>query len=218
MRPGVSLNKHQLRTQATRKKLLAAAYRVFARQGFEAARIEDISTEAGYTRGAFYANFKAKEDLFFALLEQEAGRHIERLHASLERCGDDEQRLGAFRDFYTERATDRQWTVLVLEFKLYAIRHSKLRAKLAEAHRIRRALALRPLEGVIPLLHQACEGFEARKVGLEAALTGLVIEHAYDPKRISESEVRSLLRCIFDALVAPQNLTSNLAEDFTKTQ
>jgi AcrR family transcriptional regulator len=217
MRPGVSLNKHQLRTQATRKKLLAAAYRVFARQGFESARIEDIATEAGYTRGAFYANFKTKEDLFFALLEQEAGRHIERLRASLERCTDDEQRLTAFRDFYTERAGDRQWTVLVLEFKLYAIRHARLRAKLAEAHRIRRALALRPLEGVIPRLREDCEGVGVRKVGLEAALTGLVLEHAYDPKRISESEVRSVLRCIFDALVTPQHQGSGLAEDFKKT-
>src|SRR5258708_12782333 len=57
------------RTEATRRKLLAAAERIFARDGFEAARLEDIAAGAGYTRGAFYANFGGKEQIFFPLLE-----------------------------------------------------------------------------------------------------------------------------------------------------
>ena len=57
------------RTAATRRKLLTAAKRIFAQNGFEAARLEDIAGGAGYTRGAFYANFESKEDIFFALLE-----------------------------------------------------------------------------------------------------------------------------------------------------
>jgi AcrR family transcriptional regulator len=55
----------QARTDATRRKLLAAAENIFARDGFEAARLEDIAGLAGYTRGAFYANFQSKEDIFF---------------------------------------------------------------------------------------------------------------------------------------------------------
>ena len=54
-------NKHQRRTEETRRKLLAAGLRVFARDGFEASRLEDIAAEAGHTRGAFYANFATKE-------------------------------------------------------------------------------------------------------------------------------------------------------------
>ena len=57
------------RTAATRRKLLLAAEQTFARDGYEAARLEDIAARAGYTRGAFYANFDSKEDIFFALLE-----------------------------------------------------------------------------------------------------------------------------------------------------
>ena len=55
------------RTQATRTALLASAERIFARDGFEAARIEDIALDAGRTRGAFYANFDGKAEIFIAL-------------------------------------------------------------------------------------------------------------------------------------------------------
>ena len=64
-------NKHQQKSEATRRKLIDAALRIFARDGFEAARLEDIAKESGHTRGAFYANFDTKEDLFLALLGTE---------------------------------------------------------------------------------------------------------------------------------------------------
>src|SRR5437764_12953955 len=72
---GLSLNKHQQKTEETRHKLLKSAQKVFARVGFEAASIQDIAKDAGHTRGAFYAHFGCKEDLFFALLEHEAYLH-----------------------------------------------------------------------------------------------------------------------------------------------
>ncbi len=42
---------------------------------------------------------------------------------------------------------DRQWVLLMLEFKLFALRHGRLRAKLVEAHRrIRASLDLRAIK------------------------------------------------------------------------
>src|SRR5450631_3435825 len=120
-------NKHQQRTEATKRKLLRAARRIFARDGFEAASISDIAAEAGHTRGAFYAHFKAKEDLFFALLEEQSSANLEKLRAILE-GGPMEQRLECLREFYATRIDDRQWPMLVFEFKLYALRHPRLRA------------------------------------------------------------------------------------------
>src|SRR6266404_7451504 len=73
------------RTAATRRKLLAAAKRIFAQQGFEAARLEDIAAGAGYTRGAFYANFEDKEEIFFALLEEWVRQRIDSVTAVLRR-------------------------------------------------------------------------------------------------------------------------------------
>src|SRR5579883_130645 len=92
-------NKHQQKTAATRHALLAAARRIFARDGFEACRIEDIAAAAGYTRGAFYAHFRAKEDLFFAIFEQEARRRIEQMRALLEGAADP---IPALRSFYVD--------------------------------------------------------------------------------------------------------------------
>src|ERR1700689_621967 len=92
--------KHQQRTEATRRALLHAARRIFARDGFEAARIEDIAGATGHTRGAFYAHFNSKEDLFFALFEQEAGERLRDLRSAMERCTGSDSRLRELRKFY----------------------------------------------------------------------------------------------------------------------
>lgn len=197
------MNKHQQRTALTRRKLLRSARRVFARDGFEASRIEDIAADSGYTRGAFYANFKSKQDLFFALLEQQAHEHVQKIRRLIERYSSPEQRLHALCDYYVERIADRQWVLLMLEFKLFALRHGRLRPKLAEAHRrIRASLNLDEIRNLLfRSLPRSPEFEEARRAALEAALSGLVLEHAYDPLRISEDQVVSTLRKIFNLLM-----------------
>src|ERR1700733_11288570 len=85
--------KHQQRTEATRRALLDAARRIFARDGFEASRIEDIASATGHTRGAFYAHFSSKEDLFFALLEQDVGARLRDLRSLVERSSTSDGRL-----------------------------------------------------------------------------------------------------------------------------
>lgn len=197
---GSGFNKHQQRTEATRRKLVTAGLRVFARDGFDAARIEDIAAEAGYTRGAFYANFKTKEDLFFALLEQEAVRRLTELRKILAACPSQESRMRAVREFYLQRVGDRQWVMVLLEFKLYALRHRKIRAKLAATHRhIRSSLSSAFLVDLLPFMKERrSEESEIVKVMLEVTLNGLVLERAYDPKRISERQMQQILGRVFD--------------------
>ena len=64
------LTREESRDQ-TNQRLLEAAAHVIAKKGFAAASVEDIAAHAGYTRGAFYSNFKSKSDLFIALLSQD---------------------------------------------------------------------------------------------------------------------------------------------------
>jgi len=64
----------QERSLVTRQELIDAARRIFARDGFEVARLQDIAAAAGKTRGAFYAHFQDKEDVFFAIFEQDIAR------------------------------------------------------------------------------------------------------------------------------------------------
>jgi AcrR family transcriptional regulator len=196
-------NKHQQRTEHTRRKLLEAGSRVFARDGFEAARIEDIAAASGHTRGAFYANFETKEDLFLVLLEQQAVKRVGELSAVLERSKTAHAALKALRAAYLERANDSRWAMLTLEFKLFALRHGK-HAKLAAAHRrIRASMNFDAIKKFLPPRLCDTKTGEACKVMLEVALAGLVVEHAYDPKRISRQQVTILLGQIFDMFVSP---------------
>ena len=59
-----------LRADAARNRraLLAAARRVFERDGFVAARITDIADEAGLAHGSFYSHFRNKENALAAVL------------------------------------------------------------------------------------------------------------------------------------------------------
>src|ERR1700685_2851593 len=62
-------NKHQVRTEKTQAKILQAAEAIFSEQGFEKTQLEEVAARAGYTRGAIYAHYASKEDLFLALME-----------------------------------------------------------------------------------------------------------------------------------------------------
>jgi AcrR family transcriptional regulator len=195
-------NKHQQRTEQTRRKLLEAGLRIFVRDGFEAARIEDIAAASGHTRGAFYANFETKEDLFLALLEQQSVKRVTELHAILERCKTPEGAVKALRARYLKRADDLRWVILALEFKLFALRHGKLRARLAAAHRrIRRSMNFDAITKFLPPRLYDAKTAEGCKVMLEVALSGLVLEHAYDPKRISRKQMADQLGQIFDIVL-----------------
>jgi AcrR family transcriptional regulator len=197
----MAANKHQQKTETTRRKLLEAALRVFARDGFEAARIEDIAAEAGHSRGAFYANFDTKVDLFFAILEKTSSERLTDLTTRLEKCRTVPQRLTTLRKFYLERAKDRQSVLLTLEFKLFALRHPKMRAQLAASHRrIRASLNYSGITRLLPLRGSQQE-HELDKVVFEVVLTGLVLEHAYDPQRISAKHTTETLGRAFDLLI-----------------
>ena len=107
--------------------------------------------------------------------------------------------MTALRTFFLEHASDRQWAILTLEFKLFALRHGSLRAKLAAAHRrIRSSLNLETIVKLLPAKPFNPRMAEIDKVILEATLAGLALEQAYDPKRISHEQALAALGRIFD--------------------
>ena len=59
---------HEERRLQTRERLLEAAQALFIKRGFGATSLEQIADAAGYTRGAFYSNFKDKADLLIESL------------------------------------------------------------------------------------------------------------------------------------------------------
>ena len=203
-RPDVRVSGQQARTLATRRRLLAAAEKTFARDGFEAARLEDIAGLAGYTRGAFYAHFHSKEDIFFALLEDWVRARIGEVNALLAKQESPTKRLRAVRLHYAQTAKDRRLALLALEFKLFAIRHPEAHARLrARQRRIRHSagdLLVRIAASTKRWLPVASTGAAA---ALGALANGLLLENLVDSATLSDEDVRYLLGVFFDAILGP---------------
>ncbi|GGX09183.1 TetR/AcrR family transcriptional regulator [Streptomyces noursei] len=128
------------RRPQTTARLLEAARETFADRGFHGASIEEICERAGLTRGAFYSNYRTKEELFFALFDLHARRVVERLATAVEEMQDTEDPL---RTLISRTSaldeTERRWYLLSTEFTLHAIRHPDTARTLAEHDRRLRA-------------------------------------------------------------------------------
>ena len=59
----------------TRDELLAAARRVFERDGYLETRVADIAAEAELAHGSFYTYFSSKQDVFLAIV-RDVGRQF----------------------------------------------------------------------------------------------------------------------------------------------
>ena len=129
--------------QRTRELLLEAAAAVFARVGFAAASLEQVAEEAGFSKGAVYSNFAGKDDLFLALLDQRLTRYDEDwLRIFAEGTSTATRLSGTEQLLARETGADRSWTMLELEFILYALREESARVKLVERYRgVREAMA-----------------------------------------------------------------------------
>jgi AcrR family transcriptional regulator len=68
-----------------REQILDGALRVFTQMGFDAASMNDITREAGVSKGTLYVYFKNKEDLFAAMIERQKLRIFGKLQEILEK-------------------------------------------------------------------------------------------------------------------------------------
>jgi AcrR family transcriptional regulator len=51
------------------KAIIDSGMKLFARKGYSSTSIQEIATESGISKGAFYLHFKSKDDLLLAILE-----------------------------------------------------------------------------------------------------------------------------------------------------
>lgn len=203
MKSRSATSRHQERSEATRARLIRAAEKIFARDGFEAAKLQEIAAEAGYTRGAFYANFESKEDLFLALLEGEISSRISTVEQMTRDLTDPKEKLHAFREFFLTICQDRRWSLLALEFKLFAVRHPEVKARLTAMNR-------RLVGPRIGLLQAIMEGSgrklptspQAVAMSLSAVTNALSLEHMLDRSLMPETALKEILANYFDSLTA----------------
>jgi len=143
-------------SEQTRRQIISAARRTFARQGVTRTTLEDVARAAGVTRGAIYWHFAGKTDLFFAMREQVSLPTIDTGYASS--ATDAADPLGSAERFLRgviaslEDPAARE-TFRIMTFKCEYVgeldrqrtRCSELTGKLAQVyHRARRARQLRP--------------------------------------------------------------------------
>jgi AcrR family transcriptional regulator len=116
----------------TRSALLKSAAKLICRKGLANASVEDVAADAGYTKGAFYANFKSKEELFLVMLDERYSSELERLEASLPGEGAPAEEVrDASEDFIHFARSDPEWPKLYFEFTAYAARNPEFRQELA---------------------------------------------------------------------------------------
>ena len=117
----------------TRARLIDAAAGVFARRGFQAARVEEIAEQAGYSHGAIYSNFAGKEELFLAVFEQYMAERVDEVAHATAIEGSFAQRARAAADQWMRRfSEDRATFLLHLEFMIHAARNPHLSEPLGQ--------------------------------------------------------------------------------------
>jgi AcrR family transcriptional regulator len=119
-----------------RDRILDAASKVFAAEGFAGATIDAIGQAAGFTKGAVYSNFGSKDELFLALLDREFELRGEQIATALESGGDTTVAAQALSRSVLDSVHDHaDYYVLFVEYWLRAVRDPELRERLIARRR-----------------------------------------------------------------------------------
>lgn len=114
----------------TRAKLLRAATQVFAKRGFNQATVEEIAERAGFTRGAFYANFADKADALLTLLEEQRHKDMDEI-ARLVASTPDEEKIPTMQDWYLRLLGDQRLAQAIAELTAQPSLATAVRRRLA---------------------------------------------------------------------------------------
>lgn len=179
----------------TRARLVSAATEAFAEHGLRDVSIDELARRAGFTKGAFYANFASKEELFLAMLDERFEHRAREIRAALGTDEDPESQVRRSGDeFSAYVAADREWQRLFFEFAALAGRDEGFRRELVARYR-----GLRE--------HMAADyARRAQEIGLElpfppeqlalmvfAMGNGIALEQLLEPEAVPEGLFGSML-------------------------
>ena len=174
--------------EETRRALLNSAARCFARSGFEAAAIDVIAEDAGYSRGAFYSNFQSKDEVFLLLLKAHLKAELGSLEDMLAKVQSSDDLISRVAHRYRNLGRDEDWCLLFSEFQLYVMRDgSKASAfkALFDEYRLR----------LSAMIGECCEriGLTLEITPYELAVSLLSIAHGLSLQRVSNPAIRHTL-------------------------
>jgi AcrR family transcriptional regulator len=188
-----------------RAQILRAARSIFVERGYLSARVEDVASRAGLSKGAVYFYFESKREIFDALVEEELAVTRSFL-ADAER---DERPavvklldLGRrYLDYFAGLKTPPRFFLLMSEL---AIRDEDLRRKVTAVHEDFVAAT----EGVIEqgIAEGAFRPYDARAVALflKAFIDGLAGQSAVGMRPDTERLATDGLRVLLMGLLNPE--------------
>ena len=195
-------NKHQLRREATVNSLLEAAEKVFVRDGYERAQMETIAAEAGRTKGAVYTYYRTKEQIFFAVLETRAQNRLDTYIRSTAGIPFDRV-VTEGRRLFLATMEEKDWPILMLEFKLYTLRNKGSLKRTRVLYRLVNEEASRDIlpDELAFTPEQKRKALIALGVlrGLPSAIT---LERHFNPMMRNKTALGQVLGTIYDAMVA----------------
>ena len=203
MRRGQGMSRLE-KQQRTRGALLRSASKLFCRRGLEGTSVDEVAEDAGYTKGAFYANFKSKEELCLTMLERRFDAYLEQFDRLLATDEQPEERARRAGDHFSGLVeADPQWQRLSFEFAVYAMRNEgfrrelvaryrSLRERIAEVFRVRAEEM--NIEPPIPLERLVLMTF--------AMSDGVALGKLLEPETFSDELYGSMLTILFTGLRA----------------
>jgi AcrR family transcriptional regulator len=189
--------------QRTREGVLSAADRLFVERGFHATSVDQIAQAAGYTKGAVYSNFAAKEDLFFAVYERRMERAVRELERTLAAAPDPADWIeSVIADTSRRRGRDDRWLSTFFEFWAHVVRRPALRKRFATIHARLEGPFVAALERHADD-HQAQPVLDLRQVHLAmtAMTLGLTLERLVRPQVVDGDIATRIARLVLDHLV-----------------
>ncbi|WWL67673.1 TetR family transcriptional regulator [Burkholderia pseudomallei] len=149
----------------TRQRLLDAAALSIAQKGLAATSVEDIAAQAGYTRGAFYSNFRSKSDLFVELLRLDHQNIQEKLQKLVDANPSSETLQKQLTLLYAQCYRDNNNYVIWAEARLHAMRDATFRQRM-------NALCLEKRDMIAYFIEQYCKR-------LNIQVPGSFADHAF---------------------------------------
>ena len=119
----------EFRREQTRERLLDAARESFIDRGVAATSVEQIAEAAGYSRGAFYSNFRSKQELLLELLQRDADKTCANLRATIEWNGAPDEAIVRMLAQYSHHELESDCFPLWIEAALLSYRDSAVRER-----------------------------------------------------------------------------------------
>ena len=205
------LSREDSREQTT-QRLLDAAEKLIARKGLDAASVENIAAAAGYSRGAFYSNFKSKDDLFIELLRRDHQKSMAELNALRSSELSVDQVQNRTRDIYGQMFRDNDCFMNWTEARMMAARDTRFRAKLEALMVEKRGQIAAFIQyfhdrvGVAPSLPP-----EKMAMGFMSLAEGVQLFMMSNPTEMTPATAESLLTLFVDSIMKVARLEADSA-------